>query len=126
MGRPFVFVGVVSPVPEDPQAARQCQQRVAGFAARTQLFDVTKPHQIGPVTAIAFQSTFSSLPENLYSAVNPTAIRQRGLVRLNYRLAEELGLDTQWLRGADGLAMLSGNAVVSVSMPVALAQTTRA
>lgn len=73
-GRPFVFVEVVSLVPEDPQAARQCQQRVAGFAARTQLFDVTKPHQIGPVTAIAFQSTFSSLPENLYSAVNPTAI----------------------------------------------------
>ncbi|MEP9378358.1 protein adenylyltransferase SelO [Aquabacter sp. CN5-332] len=71
--------------------------------------------------AIAFESTFSSLPESLYSAVNPTAVRQPVLIRLNDGLAEELGLDTQWLRSADGLAMLSGNAVVSASMPIALA-----
>ncbi|MFG1428447.1 protein adenylyltransferase SelO [Roseixanthobacter glucoisosaccharinicivorans] len=71
--------------------------------------------------AIAFESTFSSLPESLYSAVNPTAVRQPVLIRLNDELAEELGLDTQWLRSADGLATLSGNTVVNASMPIALA-----
>lgn len=71
--------------------------------------------------AIAFESTFSSLPDSLYSAVNPTAVRQPVLIRLNDGLAEELCLDTQWLRSADGLAMLSGNAVLSLSTPIALA-----
>lgn len=71
--------------------------------------------------SIAFESTFSSLPESLYSAVNPTAVRQPLLIRLNDGLAEELGLDTQWLGSADGLAMLSGNAVAGASMPIALA-----
>ncbi|MEW6121900.1 MAG: protein adenylyltransferase SelO [Pseudomonadota bacterium] len=71
--------------------------------------------------AIAFESTFSSLPDSLYSAVNPTAVRQPELIRLNDALAEELRLDAQWLRSAEGLAMLSGNAVVSASTPIALA-----
>ena len=71
--------------------------------------------------AIAFESTFSALPQSLHAAVNPSAVRQPVLIRLNGGLAEELGLDTQWLGGADGLAMLSGNAVVSGSMPIALA-----
>jgi len=71
--------------------------------------------------AIAFESTFSSLPESLYSAVNPTPVQQPVLIRLNDGLAEELGLDMHWLRSADGLATLAGNAVVSASMPIALA-----
>jgi uncharacterized protein YdiU (UPF0061 family) len=70
---------------------------------------------------IAFENTFSSLPASLYSVVNPTAVRQPHLIRLNDRLAVELGLDAQWLRTADGLAALSGNAVVSGSRPIAFA-----
>ncbi|WP_425105142.1 protein adenylyltransferase SelO [Ancylobacter sp.] len=70
---------------------------------------------------IAFENTFSSLPASLYSVVNPTAVRQPHLIRLNDRLVEELGLDAQWLRTADGLAALSGNAVVSGSRPIAFA-----
>ena len=70
---------------------------------------------------IAFENTFSALPESLYSVANPTAVRQPHLIRLNDRLAEELGLDAQWLRTADGLAVLSGNAVVRGSRPIAFA-----
>lgn len=70
---------------------------------------------------IAFQSTFSSLPDTLFSPVRPTAVREPALIRLNDALAAELGLDAQWLRGAEGLAALSGNAVAATSTPIALA-----
>ncbi|OYX85053.1 MAG: hypothetical protein B7Y75_04085 [Azorhizobium sp. 35-67-5] len=69
----------------------------------------------------AFQSTFSSLPDTLFSPVRPTTVREPALIRLNDALAGELGLDAQWLRGAEGLAALSGNAVADTSIPIALA-----
>ncbi|MFG1421391.1 protein adenylyltransferase SelO [Roseixanthobacter liquoris] len=71
--------------------------------------------------AIAFESTFRSLPESLFSPVHPSAVRQPALIRLNEPLADALGLDTQWLRSAEGLAALSGNAVPDTSTPIALA-----
>jgi serine/tyrosine/threonine adenylyltransferase len=71
--------------------------------------------------AIAFESTYRSLPESLFSPVDPSPVPQPALIRLNDTLAEELGLDTQWLRGAEGLAALSGNAVPDTSTPIALA-----
>ncbi|HQS49846.1 MAG TPA: protein adenylyltransferase SelO family protein, partial [Xanthobacteraceae bacterium] len=71
--------------------------------------------------AIAFESTFRSLPESLFSPVDPSPVRQPALIRLNEKLAEELGLDAQWLRGAEGLAALSGNGVPDTSNPIALA-----
>ncbi|MEP9368178.1 protein adenylyltransferase SelO [Xanthobacter sp. VNH20] len=71
--------------------------------------------------AIAFESTFSSLPESLFSPVRPSAVRQPVLIRLNDDLAADLGLNAQWLRGTEGLAALSGNAVPHASTPIALA-----
>ncbi|MFG1413764.1 YdiU family protein [Xanthobacter sp. VTT E-85241] len=71
--------------------------------------------------AIAFESTYSSLPESLFSPVDPSPVRQPALIRLNEKLADELGLDAQWLRGAEGLAALSGNGVPDTSNPIALA-----
>jgi len=71
--------------------------------------------------AIAFESTFRSLPESLFSQVHPSAVRAPGLIRLNEKLADELGLDADWLRGAEGLATLSGNGVLAETDPIALA-----
>ncbi|WP_188578444.1 protein adenylyltransferase SelO [Azorhizobium oxalatiphilum] len=71
--------------------------------------------------AIAFESTYSALPETLFSPVQPSAVRQPVLIRLNEALADELGLDARWLKGADGLAALSGNAIPEASTPIALA-----
>ncbi len=70
---------------------------------------------------IAFESTFRSLPETLFSPAQPSAVRQPTLIRLNGTLADELGLDADWLRSADGLATLSGNAVPAAATPIALA-----
>lgn len=71
--------------------------------------------------AIALQSTYSSLPSSLFSAVSPSPVRAPTLIRLNTALAEDLGLDADWLRSADGLAALAGNAVPSSAQPIALA-----
>lgn len=71
--------------------------------------------------AIAFESTYRSLPESLFSPVDPSPVPQPALIRLNDTLADELGLDAQWLRGAEGLAALSGNGVPDTSTPIALA-----
>lgn len=71
--------------------------------------------------AIAFENTFRSLPEPLFSEVIPSAVRQPSLIRLNDELIAELGLDPHWLHSPEGLAALSGNAVPHASTPIALA-----
>lgn len=70
---------------------------------------------------IAFQSTFRSLPDTLFSPVHPTAVRQPTLIRLNEALAADLGLDPHWLRSPEGVSALAGNAVPETSTPIALA-----
>lgn len=71
--------------------------------------------------AIALQSTYSALPGSLFSAVSPSPVRGPTLIRLNTALAEELGLDAEWLRSDEGLAALSGNSVPPSAQPIALA-----
>ncbi|OYX13046.1 MAG: hypothetical protein B7Z15_08595, partial [Rhizobiales bacterium 32-66-8] len=71
--------------------------------------------------AIAFESTFRSLPDSLFSPVRPSPVRQPALIRLNEALAEELGLDAHWLGSPEGLAALSGNDVPDAWTPIALA-----
>ncbi|MGU3497123.1 protein adenylyltransferase SelO [Xanthobacteraceae bacterium A53D] len=71
--------------------------------------------------AIAFESTYSTLPETLFSKVQPSAVRQPELIRLNAALAADLGLDADWLASPEGIAMLAGNAVPEGASPIALA-----
>lgn len=71
--------------------------------------------------AIAFESTYSSLPEALFSPVVPSPVRQPQLIRLNSALAADLGLDADWLASPAGVAALAGNAVPDTSSPIALA-----
>ena len=44
-----------------------------------------------------------------------------GLVRLNEGLAEQLGLDPEWLASPDGVEVLAGNGVPEGAEPIALA-----
>lgn len=68
-----------------------------------------------------FENTYVRLPERFFvrTAANPVSAPH--LIRLNENLAEELGLDIDWLRSDDGLAMLSGNAFPDQADPVAIA-----
>jgi serine/tyrosine/threonine adenylyltransferase len=68
-----------------------------------------------------FESSYQTLPERFYVRTEPSPVREPALIRVNGELALELGLDPSWLAGADGVAMLAGNAVPHGARPVALA-----
>lgn len=70
---------------------------------------------------IAFDNSYARLPERFFALTPPTPVAAPRLVRLNDSLAGELGLDRDWLASPAGVAMLSGNAVVPGSTPIATA-----
>jgi uncharacterized protein YdiU (UPF0061 family) len=70
---------------------------------------------------IAFDNSYARLPERFHALTPPTPVPAPRLIRLNDALAEELGLDRNWLASPDGIAMLAGNAVAPGSTPIASA-----
>jgi len=70
---------------------------------------------------IAFDNSYVRLPQRFYAAVAPTTVSAPRLIRLNAPLASELGLDLDWLKGPEGVAMLSGNGVPAGAAPIATA-----
>lgn len=76
---------------------------------------------VAPETTVALQDRFfRELPELAVRWQAETFPELRLLV-LNEPLATQLGLDTGWLRGADGLRFLTGNLVPTGAAPVAQA-----
>ncbi|PQO23591.1 YdiU family protein [Rhodobacteraceae bacterium WD3A24] len=73
------------------------------------------------VLNIAFDNSYARLPEKFHVRLDPTPVAAPRLIRLNAALAREMGLDVQALAGAEGLAMLSGNAVPDGAEPLAQA-----
>ncbi|MGD9783294.1 MAG: YdiU family protein [Hyphomicrobiaceae bacterium] len=70
---------------------------------------------------IPFENTYQLLPERFYQRIAPTPVAGPRLVKVNRPLAEELGIDAQWLASPEGLAMLAGNSTPSGAVPIALA-----
>lgn len=70
---------------------------------------------------IAFDNSYARLPERFFSAQPPTPVADPALISVNDGLAAELGLDADWLRSPDGIAMLAGNAVPDGATPLAQA-----
>lgn len=76
---------------------------------------------VAPDTTVALQDRFfRELPEMAVRWQAETFPELRLLV-LNDRLAEQLGLDSAWLRSDEGLGFLSGNLVPDGAAPVAQA-----
>ena len=75
----------------------------------------------GALLGMALQSSYASELVGLHAPWNPTPAPAPRLLALNTELAAELGLDAQALAGADGLAVLSGQALPSGAQPVAQA-----
>ncbi|MBR0670097.1 protein adenylyltransferase SelO [Neoroseomonas soli] len=71
--------------------------------------------------APCFDNSYARLPERLFARLPPTPVSAPRLLRLNARLAEEMGLDPAWLSGPDGVAMLAGNAMPDGAEPIAQA-----
>ncbi|WP_306228366.1 protein adenylyltransferase SelO [Bosea beijingensis] len=70
---------------------------------------------------IAFDNSYARLPERFYAVVAPTPVAGPRLIRLNAPLATRLGLDPDWLKGPEGVAMLSGNGVPAGAASIATA-----
>ncbi len=68
---------------------------------------------------INFDNSYSQLPEDFYESVKPTQVRSPSIIRVNNRLAKELGIDLQD-RDSEKLAdFFSGNTVLNWSNPIA-------
>ncbi|WP_409291347.1 protein adenylyltransferase SelO [Peribacillus sp. SCS-37] len=67
------------------------------------------------------ENTYSSLPKTFYTKQNPQPVEDPGLVILNGKLAESLGLDTDVLQSEEAVNILAGNAVPDGAEPLAQA-----
>ncbi|RLQ88328.1 protein adenylyltransferase SelO [Notoacmeibacter ruber] len=72
-------------------------------------------------TAPHFDNSYQQLPERFYASVAPAIPEAPVLLALNEPLAGALGLDLQWLRGEEGLAMLSGRELPDGAASIAMA-----
>ena len=68
---------------------------------------------------ITFDNSYAQLPDRFFTRMAATPVAAPGLVAVNDALAAELGLDAAWLRSADGVAVLAGNAVPDGAAPLA-------
>lgn len=70
---------------------------------------------------IDFTHSYADLPNSFFQMHAPEPVPAPELLLLNEELATELGLDLEWLQSADGLGLLSGNALPDSARPIALA-----
>ncbi|MDD9910757.1 MAG: YdiU family protein [Ahrensia sp.] len=70
---------------------------------------------------IPFDNSYARLPERFHARLEPKSVAKPSLIALNEQLAESLRLNSQWLRSADGVAMLAGNHVPPGAEPLAMA-----
>ncbi len=70
---------------------------------------------------IAFDNSYAQLPGHFHARLAPTPVAAPKLIRLNEPLAAELGLDADWLKSPDGVAMLAGSRMPEGADPIAMA-----
>ncbi|MDH5799051.1 MAG: YdiU family protein, partial [Paracoccaceae bacterium] len=70
---------------------------------------------------IAFQNSFARLPERFFARQAPVPVHAPELVALNEPLACDLGIDPDWLRSPEGVAVLAGNTTPEGAEPLAQA-----
>lgn len=69
----------------------------------------------------AFDNSYARLPAHFYARLAPTPVSKPRLIRVNVGLAEQLGLDPDWLATDEGLGVLAGNRVPEGASPIAMA-----
>ncbi|MDB4461839.1 protein adenylyltransferase SelO family protein, partial [bacterium] len=70
---------------------------------------------------LPFQNTYARLPGGFFEKAQPTPVVQPSLIVLNDELALKLGVDPEFLRSKEGLAILAGNAIPEGAEPLAMA-----
>lgn len=67
------------------------------------------------------ENSYSLLPEVLFTRQDPTPVRAPRLVILQHSLAVSLGLNPEYLKSEEGIAVLAGNQIPEGSAPLAQA-----
>lgn len=70
---------------------------------------------------LSLENSYLALPDTFYTRIEPRPVSNPQLLRLNRPLAEQLGLDTDWLESPEGVAVLAGNQAPEAATPIALA-----
>ena len=81
--------------------------------------DVTEDRGLEALAGL--EATYAALPEQFYARLAPTPVKAPRLLKLNHRLARELGLDPASLESDAGVAALAGNRVPAGAQPIAVA-----
>ena len=76
---------------------------------------------VGMTQPIAFDNSYARLGPGFYTRTAPTPVPGPALIAVNEGLARRLGIDPDWLRGPQGLAMVAGNAAPPGAEPIAQA-----
>lgn len=68
-----------------------------------------------------FQNTYAALPASFFARVAPTPVTSPRLIKLNRRLAAQLGLDPDRLDSPEGAEILAGKRIPDGADPIAMA-----
>ncbi len=71
--------------------------------------------------ALPFDNSYARMPGRFFVKLSPTPVKEPRLIRLNEALAGNLGLDIDFLKSPQGVAMLGGNFVPEGAEPLAMA-----
>ena len=66
-----------------------------------------------------FDNSYVQLPEHFFVRQSPVPVSEPGLVRVNHALAQQLGIDPDWLQSAQGVQVIAGNQVPDGADPIA-------
>lgn len=73
------------------------------------------------MTSFAFDNSYARLPVHFFTRTLPTPVVAPRLIRVNRELAEQLGLDPDFLASATGVEILAGNRVPENAAAIATA-----
>ncbi len=71
------------------------------------------------MSAISFDNSYARLPEDFYTRLDPTPVADPGPIRVNSALAENLGIDPDWLASTEGTRVVAGNDIPQGAEPIA-------
>jgi uncharacterized protein YdiU (UPF0061 family) len=68
---------------------------------------------------LQFDNSYLQLPARFYSRLAPTPVSRPGPIRVNRELAQQLGIDADWLASGEGTEALAGNRLPEGAEPIA-------
>ena len=71
---------------------------------------------MGPIN---FDNSYARLPNTFYRRVAPSVVSKPELIRVNRQLADELGINVEWLVGDEGIGMMAGCVMPNGAEPIA-------